>query len=64
MAIRIETYTGVKMTQVGFVEFWEFAWRERHNITENFVFADIGPANLGPDQPLPTMPDKEWPERP
>ena len=31
---------------------------------ENFVFADISSANLGPDQPLPAMPDKEWPERP
>ena len=31
---------------------------------ENFVFADISPANLGPDQPPPAMPDKEWPERP
>ena len=31
---------------------------------ENFVFADISPANLGPDQPLPASPDKEWPERP
>src|SRR5947209_688761 len=26
---RIETYTGVKMTQIGFMEFWEFVWRER-----------------------------------
>ena len=31
---------------------------------ENFVFADISPANLSPDQPLPAMPDKEWTERP
>ena len=31
---------------------------------ENFVFADMSPANLGPDQPLPASPDKEWPERP
>jgi hypothetical protein len=31
---------------------------------ENFVFADISLANLGSDQPLPAMPDKEWPERP
>jgi hypothetical protein len=30
---------------------------------ENFVFADISAANLSPDQPLPAMPDKEWPER-
>src|SRR5208337_3547716 len=26
---------------------------------ENFVFATITPANLGPDQPLPARPDKE-----
>lgn len=31
---------------------------------ENFVFADISPDNLGPDQPLPACPDKEWPEKP
>lgn len=31
---------------------------------ENFVFAEISAANLGPDQPLPARPDKEWPERP
>ena len=29
---RIETYTGVKMTQIGFVEFWEFMWRERADL--------------------------------
>ena len=29
---RIETYTGVKMTQIGFLEFWSFSWRERHNL--------------------------------
>jgi len=29
---RIETYTGVKMTQIGFLEFWEFTWRERGNL--------------------------------
>jgi len=31
---------------------------------ENFVFADISPENLGPDQPLPVCPDKECPEAP
>lgn len=31
---------------------------------ENFVFAEISVDNLGPDQPLPASPDKEWPERP
>jgi hypothetical protein len=29
---RIETYCGVKMTQIGFLEFWEFLWRERANL--------------------------------
>ena len=29
---RIETYTGVKMTQIGFLEFWEFMWRERGDL--------------------------------
>jgi hypothetical protein len=31
---------------------------------EDFVFANIDAASLGPDQPLPARPDKEWPERP
>ncbi len=31
---------------------------------ENFIFADIRPDNLGPDQPLPRSPDEVWPERP
>ena len=29
---RIETYCGVKMTQIGFLEFWEFSWRERKSL--------------------------------
>ena len=31
---------------------------------ENFVFADIRPGNLGPEQPPPVSPDEEWPEGP
>jgi hypothetical protein len=31
---------------------------------ENFIFAKISAENLGPEQPLPASPDKEWPERP
>ena len=30
---------------------------------ENFVFATISPANLGPEQPLPVCPDSDWPEK-
>ena len=26
---RIETYTGIKMHSIGFLEFWGFSWRER-----------------------------------
>ena len=29
---RIETYSGVKMREIGFLEFWEFVWRERDNL--------------------------------
>ena len=30
--LRMETYTGVKMTQIGFLEFWEFLWTERGSL--------------------------------
>ena len=29
---RVETYCGVRMQQIGFLVFWEFAWRERGNL--------------------------------
>jgi hypothetical protein len=29
---RIETFCGVKMSSVGFLEFWGFGWRERANM--------------------------------
>lgn len=29
---------------------------------ENFIVAAIDPASLGPDQPDPVSPDREWPE--
>jgi len=28
---RIETYCGLKMSKIGFLEFWGFMWRERAN---------------------------------
>ena len=31
---------------------------------ENFIFAEVSTKNLGPNQPLPARPDKDWPERP
>lgn len=31
---------------------------------ENFIEAAIDPANLGPEQPAPASPDREWPEAP
>ena len=30
---RMETYSGVKMHEIGFLEFWTFVWRERKNLT-------------------------------
>ena len=29
---RIETFCGVKMSQIGFLEFWGFCWRERESL--------------------------------
>jgi hypothetical protein len=29
---RLETYTGIRMTRSGFIEFWGFTWRERMQI--------------------------------
>jgi hypothetical protein len=31
---------------------------------ENFLFADVDPSRLGPDQPFPVSPDEVWPEAP
>jgi hypothetical protein len=31
---------------------------------ENFIYADISPDNLGPNQPMPVSPDEVWPEKP
>jgi hypothetical protein len=32
LRLRIETYCGVKMDKVGFLEFWGFLFRERVNL--------------------------------
>ncbi|HUI84166.1 MAG TPA: hypothetical protein VL240_08080 [Candidatus Binatia bacterium] len=29
---RIETYTGIRMHSIGFLEFWGFMWRERKEL--------------------------------
>ena len=31
---------------------------------ENFIYAEITAARLGPAQPMPARPDAHWPERP
>ncbi len=36
---RIETYSGVKMKEIGFLEFWEFVWRERKNLSRFLKWA-------------------------
>jgi hypothetical protein len=30
---------------------------------ENFIMAEIGAENVGPEQALPVSPDEDWPER-
>jgi hypothetical protein len=30
---------------------------------ENFIYAEVDPANLSPQQPAPARPDKEWKEK-
>ncbi len=39
---RIETYTGVKMHQIGLLEFWEFTWRERK---QSVAFSEVDGRN-------------------
>jgi hypothetical protein len=29
---RVETYSGLHADRIGFRQFWEFAWRERHEL--------------------------------
>ncbi len=36
---RIETYSGVKMKEIGFLEFWEFVWHERQNLARFLKWA-------------------------
>lgn len=31
---------------------------------ENFIYAEVSTSNMGPDQPLPARPDKDWAEKP
>jgi hypothetical protein len=31
---------------------------------ENFFYADVRGTRLGPEQPMPARPDRDWPERP
>ena len=37
---RIETYCGIKMQKIGFLEFWLFMWRERLNLLRFLRWAD------------------------
>ena len=36
---RIETYTGLKMRDIGFLEFWGFLWRERRELVRFLEWA-------------------------
>lgn len=35
---RIETYSGLKMNQIGFREFWGFVWRERSELLRYLIW--------------------------
>lgn len=37
---RIETYSGRKMEEIGFREFWEFVWTERRSLLRFLDWAD------------------------
>jgi hypothetical protein len=37
---RIETYSGLHAAQIGFAEFWRFAWHERRNLLRYLRWAD------------------------
>jgi hypothetical protein len=37
---RIETYSGLHADQIGFSEFWRFAWRERANLLRYLRWTD------------------------
>src|ERR1700747_3257300 len=62
---RIETYTGVKMKQIGFLEFWEFMWRERNELLrflrwtgEMDRYAHPKPKSSKPETMFETQPEK------
>ena len=50
---RIETYCGLKMDKIGFLEFWAFMWRERHQLARFLKWtADMeGYARVKPKNP-------------
>jgi hypothetical protein len=37
---RIETYWGIPAAQIGFAEFWSFAWRQRKDLLRYLRWAD------------------------
>jgi len=37
---RIETYAGIHAEQIGFWEFWSFAWRQRHELLRYLRWAE------------------------
>jgi hypothetical protein len=52
---RIETYCGVKMNQIGLVEFWGFMWRERAQLVR-FLKWTAEMERFARRKPKPEMP--------
>src|SRR5258706_15366590 len=63
---RIETFTGVKMTQIGFLEFWEFLWTERKSLWRVFEWAGEEAEDMAAhaEKYLLTHPDQNRPPPP
>ena len=57
---RIETYTGVKMKDIGFLEFFEFMWKER---AELFLFLQWTAEMERYARPKPKNPSPQRPPR-
>lgn len=45
---RIETYTGLKMNKIGFLEFWGFLWRERREMQRFLLWTATMDRYAGP----------------
>ena len=48
---RIETYSGLHAEQIGFLDFWRFAWRQRRELMRYLRWADRMSRRPSPGMP-------------